>query len=75
MTAADLPDVLTPEQLAAFLGLSGRAFRDRRARPDFPFSPIAGFPAKGKSARYSKAQIVAVLNGQAVRTHRLARVS
>lgn len=72
MTAAELPDVLTVEQLAAFLGLSERAFRDRRARRDFPFSPIPGFPKKGKSARYSKQHVLDVINGQ---PRRLSRAS
>jgi hypothetical protein len=64
MTAAELPDVLTAEQLAAFLGLSDRTFRRRRASRNWPFSPIAGFPTKGASARYSKAHVLAVINGQ-----------
>lgn len=68
-------DVLTVEQLAALLKISGRTFRERRARGDFPFSPIAGFPAKGKAARYSKVQVLAVINGQAGRTSRLSKAS
>lgn len=67
MTAADLPDVLTAADLAAFLGISGRAFRERRERKDWPFSPIKGFPRKGKAARYSKAHVLAVIHGGAMR--------
>jgi hypothetical protein len=63
-SAADLPDVLTPEMLARFLGLSDRAFRERRNRRDWPFATIKGFPGKGKAARWSKAHVLAVINGQ-----------
>jgi hypothetical protein len=72
VTAAELPDVLTVEQLAAFLGLSERAFRERRARRDWPFSPIPGFPTKGKSARYSKQHVLDVINGQVARPRRIS---
>ena len=75
MNASDLPDVLTPSDLAAFLGMAGRTFRKRRARKDWPFSPIKGFPTKGSGARYSKQHVLDVVNGQGMRTHRLARVS
>lgn len=69
--AADLPDVLNADQLAALLGLSPRQFRERRARKDWPFSPIAGFPAKGKAARWSKTHVLAVISGGALpRTRR-----
>jgi hypothetical protein len=71
MTRADLPDVFGPDVLAKFLGISDRQFRERRRRADWPFSPIAGFPAKGKAARWSKTQVLAVVDGQAVsRTRR-----
>jgi hypothetical protein len=75
MTAADLPDVFDAETLARFLGLSERALRKRRARSDWPFSPIAGFPAKGKSARYAKQHVLSVVNGHAVPMRRLKAVS
>jgi hypothetical protein len=67
VTAAELPDVLTAADLAAFLSISDRTFRERRDRKDWPFSPIKGFPRKGKAARYSKAHVLAVVNGGAVR--------
>jgi len=72
MTAAELPDVLTPKVLAAFLGLSDRTFRERRSSKSWPFYPIAGFPSKGKSARWSKAHVLAVIEGTAARTRRVA---
>jgi hypothetical protein len=70
VSGADLPDVLTPALLAKFLGLSERSFRERRNRPDWPFSPIRGFPVKGKAARWSKAHVLAVIEGQAMRSLR-----
>jgi hypothetical protein len=73
VTAAELPDLVTPADLAAFLKLSPRAFRERRNRQDWPFSPIAGFPKKGKAARWSKAHVLAVVEGQTVsRSRRLS---
>jgi hypothetical protein len=72
MTAAELPDLITPATLAAFLGLSPRAFRERRNRGDWPFSPIKGFPAKGKAARWSKEHVLSVIHGGATRTRRPA---
>jgi hypothetical protein len=67
MTAAELPDVLTVADLAAFLGISERSLRERRELKSWPFSPIKGFPRKGKAARYSKAHVLAVIHGGAVR--------
>lgn len=72
MRSDDLPDVITPAVLAAFLEISPRALRERRNRRDWPFEPIAGFPAKGKAARWSKAHVVAVVNGGPARTRRPA---
>lgn len=63
---AELPDALSLHQLAQGLGISYHTLRAMRARRDWPFSTIPGLPARGKLARYSKAHVLAVIDGAAV---------
>lgn len=61
-----LPDALSLQQLGQGLGLSYASMRRMRNRRDWPFSTVPGLPSKGRGARYAKAQVLAILNGQAV---------
>ena len=64
--ASELPEVLTIDDLGALLGLKRRAVYLHMQLDSWPFTPIPGF-----KNRWSKAQVLAVLAGQA-RPRRIA---
>jgi predicted DNA-binding transcriptional regulator AlpA len=57
--ASELPDVLKVDDLARLLGISSRTVYERIQQRSWPFSPIPGF-----TNRWSKAHVLAVIDGQ-----------